>query len=56
MPTMRVRVELSATENGTLMTVVTTFKSAEQMHQLSEMGMEEGLRGAAGQIDAVLAD
>ena len=55
MPTMRARVDLAATDDGTLMTVVTTFKSAEQMQQVSEMGMEEGLRGAAGQIDAILA-
>ena len=56
MPTMRVRVDLASTDDGTLMTVVTTFNSAEQMQQLSDMGMEEGLRGAAGQIDAILAD
>ncbi len=56
MPTMRIRVDLAPTDDGTLMTVVTTFHSAEQMQQLSDMGMEEGLRGAAGQIDAILAD
>jgi uncharacterized protein YndB with AHSA1/START domain len=56
MPTMRIRVDLAPTDDGTLMTVVTTFRSAEQMQQLSDMGMEEGLRGAAGQIDAILAD
>jgi uncharacterized protein YndB with AHSA1/START domain len=54
MPTMRVRAELTPSDVGTLMTVVTTFNSVEQMTQLSEMGMEEGLRQAAGQIDAVL--
>jgi uncharacterized protein YndB with AHSA1/START domain len=56
MPTMRVRAELAASGDGTLMTVVSTFSSAEQMQQLSDMGMEEGLRQAAGQLDAVLAD
>jgi len=34
---------------------MSTFESEEQMEQLVEMGMEEGMREAAGQIDAVLA-
>jgi uncharacterized protein YndB with AHSA1/START domain len=56
MPTMQVRADLTSSGEGTVMTVVTTFHSAEQMAQLSQMGMEEGLRQAAGQLDAVLAD
>lgn len=33
-----------------------TFASIEAMRQLIEMGMEEGLRQAMGQIDGILAD
>ena len=38
------------------MTVTSRFASTEQMAQLVAMGMEEGLRGAMGQIDGVLAE
>lgn len=54
MPTMHIRTSLAPTDDGTLMTIVTTFNSTEQMEQLSQMGMEEGMRQAAGQIDAIL--
>jgi uncharacterized protein YndB with AHSA1/START domain len=40
---------------GTLMTVTSTFASLAAMQQVLEMGMEEGIREAAGQIDAILA-
>jgi uncharacterized protein YndB with AHSA1/START domain len=40
----------------TRMTVVTTFKSADQMQRMVEMGMEEGMTQAMGQIDAILAE
>jgi len=36
------------------MTIVTTFASPEQLSQVMEMGMEEGLRQALGQIDELL--
>ena len=39
----------------TRMTIVATFGSAEAMQQLLEMGMEEGLKLAVGQIDGLLA-
>lgn len=35
---------------------VTTFPSVEAMDQLVEMGMEEGMRAAAGQLDALVAE
>lgn len=57
MPTMSVAVELAESDGGgTRMTVTTTFPSAEAMAELREMGMEEGMSQAMGQIDAVLAD
>lgn len=38
------------------MTIQSTFPSAEAMEQLVAMGMEEGLRQAVEQIDAILAE
>lgn len=40
----------------TRMTVQSTFESEEQMTRMLEMGMEEGMKEAAGQIDSVLAE
>lgn len=39
----------------TLMTITTTFADEEQMEKMLGMGMEEGMREAMGQIDAILA-
>jgi len=41
---------------GTRVTSVTRFASAEQLEQLVSMGMEEGMRLGAEQMDAVLAE
>ncbi len=50
------RVSLTSREGGgTVMTLESVFPSLEAMQQLVEMGMEEGLRAALGQIDALLA-
>jgi uncharacterized protein YndB with AHSA1/START domain len=55
MPTMTVRVTLAAADGaGTTMTIETTFPSLEAMQQLLEMGMEQGLTLAVGQIDDLL--
>lgn len=56
MPTTRMELELSDHTDGTLMTMVSTFASVDAMEKLIEMGMEDGMREAMGQIDAVLAD
>ena len=57
MPTtiFRVTLELRA-DGGTRMSIASTFNSLEQMEQLVEMGMEEGLAAALGQIDGLLAE
>ena len=55
MPTMRIRFTFEPYENGTRMVVLTTFPSLAALEQLTAMGMEEGMRAAMGQIDAVLA-
>lgn len=56
MPTtiMRVRID-DRPAGGVSIVVETTFPSIEVLDQLVAMGMEEGLRGAMGQIDAILA-
>lgn len=57
MPVTRMEFQLAErTGGGTTMTVVSTFPSTEAMHKVLEMGMEEGMRLAMGQIDTVLAD
>ena len=55
MPTTRMELELAPRAGGgTTMTVLSAFASGEAMAQVLEMGMEEGMRLAMGQIDAVL--
>jgi uncharacterized protein YndB with AHSA1/START domain len=56
MPTMRMRFTFEPHDGGTRMVTVTTFPSLQALEQLLEMGMEEGLKAAMGQIDAVLAE
>ena len=55
MPTMRARVDLEAVPAGTRMTILMRFASSADMEQLVSMGLAEGLSGAAGQIDPILA-
>jgi uncharacterized protein YndB with AHSA1/START domain len=57
MPTVVMRMSLQDRDNGgVVMTLVTTFSSAESMEQMVAMGMEEGITAAMGQIDAILAE
>jgi len=49
-------VTLEAEGDRTVLTNLTQFVSIEQMNTMVEMGMDEGLREAAGQMDAVLAE
>lgn len=56
MPTTKMRVSLSERDGGgTRATILSTFPSAEALQQQLDMGMEEGMREAMGQMDAVLA-
>lgn len=56
LPTTRMELQLAEREGGgTTMTVLSTFASTEAMQQLVDMGMEDGMREAMGQIDALLA-
>jgi uncharacterized protein YndB with AHSA1/START domain len=56
MGTAHAAVTLEDTGGRTRMTIVSTFESEEQMEQMVQMGMEEGMREAVGQIDAILAE
>ncbi|HXD61719.1 MAG TPA: SRPBCC domain-containing protein [Lacisediminihabitans sp.] len=47
---------LEAEGEQTRMTLRTTFESAEQLEQMLQMGMEEGMKLAMGQIEAILAE
>ncbi len=55
MPAMRMEFIFEETPTGSRFTSITHFPSIDAMEQLAAMGMEEGMRTAMGQIDAVLA-
>jgi uncharacterized protein YndB with AHSA1/START domain len=56
MPSMRMQFTFEETPEGSRVTTTTYFGSLEELEQLLDMGMEEGMRAAMGQMDAVLAD
>lgn len=57
LPVSQARVSIEAIDGQrTRMTILSIFPSLEAMQQVVEMGMEEGLRQALGQIDAILAE
>lgn len=56
MPSMRMTFDFEATGSGSRLRTTTFFTSVDELEQLVNMGMEEGMRQAMGQIDAVLAD
>ena len=56
MPTTEATVTIEAISGGkTRMVMSSRFPSREAMQQVLDMGMEEGLREAIGQIDGILA-
>jgi uncharacterized protein YndB with AHSA1/START domain len=55
MPVTDVEVQLLERDGGTRMEVRSVFDTREQMEQLMNMGMAEGIAEAAGQMDALLA-
>ncbi|MCU1522232.1 MAG: activator of Hsp90 ATPase 1 family protein [Arthrobacter sp.] len=56
MGTTHATVTLEEIGDRTRMTILSTFESEEQLNKMVEMGMEEGMKEAAGQIDALLAE
>jgi uncharacterized protein YndB with AHSA1/START domain len=49
-------VTLEAFGGRTRMAVLTTFENEDQLEQMLAMGMEEGMREALDQVDAILAE
>jgi uncharacterized protein YndB with AHSA1/START domain len=57
LPGTTATVTIEAAGSGqTRMTIVSLFPSQQAMEQILAMGMEEGLKQALGQIDAILAE
>ena len=56
LPSMSMHFVFEEIDNGSRVTTTTNFSSLADLEQLLEMGIEEGLREAMGQMDAVLAD
>jgi len=57
LPATESRVTIEEIGGGrTRMSIESIFPSAEAMEQVLAMGMEEGLKQAVGQIDAILAE
>jgi uncharacterized protein YndB with AHSA1/START domain len=56
LPSMRMHFVFEETGDGSRVTTTTYFNTVAELEQLLEMGMEEGLREAMSQMDAVLAD
>ena len=56
MPTMQMTFTFEAVGSASRFIGVTRFASVEAMEKVLQMGMEEGLRTAMGQLDDVLAD
>jgi uncharacterized protein YndB with AHSA1/START domain len=54
MPTTNVVLQLTDHDGGTRMELRSVYDSREQMEQMLNMGMAEGLRESVGQIDALL--
>ncbi|GAA4739098.1 SRPBCC domain-containing protein [Amnibacterium soli] len=52
----RMAATFEPVDGGTRVVFVSTFQSAEQLQQMLDMGMEEGLKQAMGQIDDLLRD
>jgi uncharacterized protein YndB with AHSA1/START domain len=56
LPSVRMVFTFEATPTGSRVTTTSYFKSADELATLLDMGMDEGMRQAMGQIDQVLAD
>lgn len=55
MPTVTMRLEIGEHGDGARMVLRSTFESVEAMERMVEMGMDEGMSTAIGQIDDLLA-
>ena len=50
------RVTFEPTDSGTRLTILSQYQSLDQLEAMLEMGMEEGMRLAVGQIESILRD
>ena len=55
-PVTHAVVPLDRVDGRTRMTTVSHFASADQLQNMVEMGMKEGMREALGQLDTLLTD
>ena len=56
LPSMRMVFAFQPTTAGARVTTTTYFNTADELASLLEMGMDEGMKQAMGQMDQVLAD
>lgn len=56
LPSIDMVISFAETPTGSRLVVTSHFHTAEELQQLTEMGMEEGMRAAVSQIDDVVAD
>jgi uncharacterized protein YndB with AHSA1/START domain len=55
MPTTIATVTITESDGATTMSIESRFASREGMERMVEMGMEQGMVEALGQVDALLA-
>jgi len=55
-PSVRISFAFEETPSGSRLTTTSHFGSLDQLEQLVAMGMDEGMRAAMSQIDAVVAE
>ncbi len=56
LPTTQMTYTFHATERGTRLECVSSYASLDDLQKVLDMGMEEGLTGSMGQMEAVLAE
>jgi uncharacterized protein YndB with AHSA1/START domain len=56
MPTVHMAFSFESTQDGTRMVCVSSYDSLDDLQKTLGMGMEEGLTGSMGQMEAVLAE
>ncbi len=54
-PVSTMTVEITETDAASRMVMTSVYASAQALQTVLDMGMEEGIRSAAGQLDALLA-
>lgn len=56
MPTVHMDYRFESTDGDTRMVCVSSYDSVDDLQKTLDMGMEEGLTGSMGQMEAVLAE